>query len=49
MPLDAVCLQAVVEELSRGRTMLLVTHDLREAEGYLPLSLNPQAAAENAE
>ena len=41
--------QAVVEELSRGRTMLLVTHDLREAEGYLPLSLNPQAAAENAE
>ena len=41
--------QAVVEELSRGRTMLLVTHDLREAEGYLPLSLIPQAAAENAE
>lgn len=41
--------QAVVAELSRGRTMLLVTHDLREAEGCLPLSLNPQAAPENAE
>ena len=40
--------QAVVEELSAGRTLFLVTHDLREAEGYLPLSLTPPAAPEIA-
>ena len=33
--------QSVVEEMSQGRTVILVTHDLREAEGYTPVSLQP--------
>lgn len=41
--------QTVVEEMSAGRTLILVTHDLREAEGYLPLHLTDSEAEENAE